>query len=204
MRVRGVDVVGEPEAQDGDEGLHAVLPADLLPLLVGAPRVADRDLEDARLALRELDGQLGLEPEVVRDDRDRLEQRRCGRPCSRSPCPSGSRWSPVGEEREEPVAELVTEEQRAPRLAAREARAEDRVGLLLDEDLHDAEQVARVVLEVRVVDDRELARPPRRARCGSPCPSRRSSRGAGRPTRSCPRARGREPDAARDGPASAR
>ncbi len=64
---------------------------------------------------------------------------------------------PVGEEREQPVAELVPEEQRPPRLAAREARAEHRVGLLLHEDLHDPEQVLRVVLEVGVVDDRDLA-----------------------------------------------
>jgi hypothetical protein len=63
----------------------------------------------------------------------------------------------VREEREEPIAELVAEEERAAGLAAGEAGAEDRVGALLLEDLHDAEDVARVVLEVRVVDDRDRA-----------------------------------------------
>jgi hypothetical protein len=52
---------------------------------------------------------------------------------------------------------VVAEEEHAAGLATGEAGAEHRVGALLLEDLHDAEDVARVVLEVRVVDDRDRA-----------------------------------------------
>ena len=51
------------------ERLEPVAPADLLALLVGPAGVADRHLEDARLPLGELDGQLRLEPEVVGEER---------------------------------------------------------------------------------------------------------------------------------------
>src|SRR4051794_28846909 len=58
-----------PEAQDAIQGVEGVLEADLLALLVGAARVADRDLVDAprRLAApRDLGGDLRLEAEAVR------------------------------------------------------------------------------------------------------------------------------------------
>jgi hypothetical protein len=47
------------------------------------------------------------------------------------------------------------------RFAAREARAKDRVGVLLDEDSHDALKILRVVLEIRIVDDRDRTFRPR-------------------------------------------
>ena len=132
---------------------EAVLQADLLPLLVGPPRVADWDLEDPRLALRELDRQLGLEPEVVRDDRDRLEEVGADGLVAGLHVREVHVGHEVREEREEPVAQLVAEEERAPGGAAGEARAEDRVRLVLHEDRDDPRDVLRVILEVRVVED---------------------------------------------------
>ena len=152
-----VDAVGPPEAQDGEERAEAVAPADLLPLLVGAPRVADGHLEDARPALGQLDGQLRLEPEVVGDQGDGAEQRGADRLVAGLHVGKVHVGHQVGEEREQPVAQLVAEEQGPARLAAGEAGAEDGVGLLLDEDRQEAEQVARVVLEVGVVDHGEFA-----------------------------------------------
>ena len=157
MLVLDVDLVRDPEPEHGGERADAVAPADLLALLVGPARVADRDLEDPRLALRELDRELGLEAEVVRDDWDRLEQGGADGLVAGLHVRQVHVRDQVRQEREEPVADLVPVEERAPGLAAREARAEDRVRGVLDEDLHDPEQVARVVLEVRVVDDGDLA-----------------------------------------------
>src|SRR5450755_3054430 len=54
----------------------AVLPADLLPLVVGPPRVADGDLVDAQPHLGDLGGQLGLDAEPAFLDNDRLDDLR--------------------------------------------------------------------------------------------------------------------------------
>ena len=56
-----------------------------------------------------------------------------------------------------PVPELVAEQQRAPRLAAREARAEHGVGVLFLEHRTIRSRSLRVVLEIGVVDHRDLA-----------------------------------------------
>src|SRR5207244_1865037 len=56
--VGGEDVVGCRELRDGGERLHAVAPADLLAFLIRATRIRDGHLEEARAALRELDGEL--------------------------------------------------------------------------------------------------------------------------------------------------
>ena len=58
---------------------------------------------------------------------------------------------------EQPVAELVPIEQHAPHFPAGEPRAEHGVGAFVDEHRDDAQQIARVVLEVGVVDDGNLA-----------------------------------------------
>src|SRR5262252_4527241 len=57
---------------DGVDGAHAVLPADLLPLLVRSPAVADGNLVDPQLHLGDLGGQLGLDAEAVLLDDQRL------------------------------------------------------------------------------------------------------------------------------------
>src|SRR5262249_61078722 len=59
---------------DGVEGAHAVLPADLLPLLVGAPVIADGHLEDAGTGARHLGGDLRLEAEAILLDLQRLDE----------------------------------------------------------------------------------------------------------------------------------
>src|SRR5689334_9374155 len=50
---------------DDVERPHAILPANLLALFVGAPVVADGHLEDAPAAARHLGGDLRLETEAV-------------------------------------------------------------------------------------------------------------------------------------------
>src|ERR1022692_3761623 len=68
-------LAGPPDAvlDDRVDGANPVLPADLLPLVVGPPRVADGDLVDAQPHLGDLGGQLGLDAEPALLDVDRLD-----------------------------------------------------------------------------------------------------------------------------------
>ena len=109
------------------------------------------------MALAELDGQLRLDAEVPAEERDGFEQVGPHRLVASLHVGEVEVGDDVGEEGEEAVAELVPVEQHPPHLAADEAGPEDGVGVLLHEDLDDAQQIARVVLEVGVVDDGDLA-----------------------------------------------
>ncbi len=195
--VLDVDLVGEPEARDRPQRLEAVAPVDLLAFLVGPAGIADRDLEDARLALGQLDRQLGLEPEVIRHDRDRLEEIGADGLVARLHVGQVQVGGDVAQERQELVPELVPIEQHAPHLPAGEARPEHGVGLLVDEHLDHAQQIARMVLEVGVVDHAQLAGRLRRARCGWRRPCRHCPRAAGSARSGASRAR----DGARTPPA---
>ena len=88
----------EAEADQRADGAEAVAPRDLLALGVGAAVVGDRDLVEAdrRAQAQDLGRQLGLDPEVVGDQRPGRARGRRGRPCSRPPCRRSSccrgRW----------------------------------------------------------------------------------------------------------------
>jgi hypothetical protein len=116
-----VHVIGEREAADRRERLEAVPPIDLLALLVGAPRVADGHLEDPHLPLGELDGELGLDPEVVRHQGDRLEEPGAHGLVASLHIGEVQVRHRVAEEGEELVAQLVPVQQHPARAAAREA-----------------------------------------------------------------------------------
>ncbi len=83
---------GEPQAahggvaDDADRGPHAVAPADLLALGVGAPAVGDADLVDPPPAAGDLGRQLRLDPEAVLAQRDAVAAPRAGSTCSTTPC----------------------------------------------------------------------------------------------------------------------
>ena len=70
----GVKIVHQPEFQHYAESFDAVLPTDLLALLVGSAVVADGHFIDAELALGRFHDDLGLEAEALGADRDALEQ----------------------------------------------------------------------------------------------------------------------------------
>src|SRR5262245_14255775 len=66
-------LAGAGELQDAVDGPHAIAPADLLALGVGAAVVADPQLVDPPVAPGHLGGDLGLEPEPVLLDDHRLD-----------------------------------------------------------------------------------------------------------------------------------
>ena len=153
--IPGEEIVADPKARNGRQGLDPVAPVDLLALLVGTTGVADGNLEDASPALGQLDGQLGLEPEVVRHQRDRAQQVGANRFVASLHVGQIQVGHAIGEKGHQPIADLVMKEQRPAHLAAGKARSENRVRPLLDKDLDHAVEIARVILQVRVVNDRD-------------------------------------------------
>src|SRR2546426_6875269 len=63
-------LVGEPEADDGQNRFHAILPGDFFALFVAAAVVGDADFEDANSGaeLGDFSGDFGLEAEAVTFD----------------------------------------------------------------------------------------------------------------------------------------
>src|SRR5215210_676449 len=155
--VLGVDVVEEAVLDDRPQGLEGVLPADLLAFAVGAAEVADGHLEDPALALGDLGRDLRLHGEVVGADGDRLDQR----------CPEDlvaglhvrqvEVGEPVAERGQHPVAEAVAIVEDPAAVAGQETRAVDHVGAVFQEGPHQARIVSRVVLEVGVLEEDEVA-----------------------------------------------
>ncbi len=119
--------------------------------------------------LASLIGQLGLDAEVVVPERNGLQQLGADHLVAGLHVAQVEVGRHVDQRGQQAVAEAVVEQQHPPVVAGEEPGAEDGVGLLVEEGLHQARQVARVVLEVRVVGHAHVAggvgerRPERRA-----------------------------------------
>ena len=64
---------------------------------------------------------------------------------------------PVRQHRQEPVAQRMTEVEHATAIGGRKPRAVDDVGVVLEEGPHETRVVARVVLEIGVLEDDQVA-----------------------------------------------
>ena len=158
-------------AHDRPEGRDGVLPADLLAFLVGAPVVRDRHLVDPVAAPRDLRRDLGLEAEAVRLDGDRLDDLAAKHLVAGLHVGEVQVGEHVGGERQETVADRVPEVEDAASAAAQEARAVHDVGVALGDRGEQLEVLHRVVFEVGVLHDHDVAgrvaesRPRRRRPC---------------------------------------
>ena len=153
--VRVLLVVDEGVAKDRPEGHDPVRPADLLAFPVGAPGVRDRHLVDPGVHLGELGGELRLHAEAARPDGDALDDVGAEDLVARLHVREVQVRDHVGEEGEELVRDVVPEVQDAAR-GAREAGAVDDVGLALEDRRQELRVVARVVLEVGVLDQHDV------------------------------------------------
>ncbi len=155
--VRGVGVVDQPEAEHGGDRLPSVPPADLLAFELGPPEIADRHLEDPETALGDLGGDLGLERKVVRAQRKRLQE------LGAEDLVAGLHVGQVeiGEEvahpGEEPVDSRMAVVQHPPAVGGEKARAVDHIGAVLEKRPYEARIVPRVVLEIGVLEERQVA-----------------------------------------------
>src|SRR4051812_31463784 len=145
------EMASVPEAvlEERPHGREAVLPRDLLPLVVGAPVVADRQLVDPEAATADLGGQLRLDAEVGLAQRlGRAQHLERESLVARLPVRQRRVVEDVREQREEAVAGLVPEEVHALRPPAAQPRAVDDVGVALQDRRDQGRDVGGVVLEV--------------------------------------------------------
>ena len=155
-RVGVLLVVDERVPEDRPQGDDPVRPADLLPFPVGPARVGDRHLVDPRAHLRQLGGELGLHAEAVGPDGDALDDVGAEDLVPRLHVGEVQVRDHVGDERQHLVGDVVPEEEHAAR-GAREARPVDHVRLALEDRRQELRVVPRVVLEVRVLDQHDVA-----------------------------------------------
>jgi hypothetical protein len=106
--------------------------------------------------VRDLGGQLGLEAEAVGADRDALQDVGAERLVARLHVGQVQVRAHVGDERQDAVPDHVPEEQHAAR-ATDEARAEHHIGMAVEDGLDELGVVGRVVLQVRVLDEGDVA-----------------------------------------------
>ena len=159
-------VVDERVAQDRPEGDDAVRPADLLAFPVRPAGVGDRHLVDARVHLRQLRGELRLHAESARPDRDALDDVRAEDLVAGLHVGEVQVRDHVREEGQELVRDVMPEIEDAARRAG-EAGAVHDVGLALEDRGQELRVVARVVLEVRVLDQHDVS-----GRLGEAAPER--------------------------------
>jgi hypothetical protein len=158
-----VDVGGEGVAQNHPERLEGVLQADLLSLRVGPAVVADRRFVDLGLSLGELDGDFRLEAEAVRADRDAFQQRRAEGLVTGLHVRQVHVGDDVAHGGQHPVCEGVPVVEHPAFARGEKARSEDGIGAPVKQRSEHFRILARIVLEVRILDDGKV--PIRRCDC---------------------------------------
>ena len=149
-------VAHEPVLEDHVGGRYGVLQADLLALGVVAAVVRDRHLVDAQPQLGDLGRDLRLESEPVAPQGNSLERRRAKELVARLHVGQVEIGGGVGQQRQQPVGDHVPEQVHASR-SRHEARAVDDVRLTAQERAEQTRNLARVVFEIGILDDDELA-----------------------------------------------
>ena len=153
----GIEVVDQPEFEDDAEGFEAVFPADFLAFFVGAAVVTDGHFVNAEFAFGALHDDFGLEAETVGADGDALEQVGAKDLVTGFHVGEVEVAEHVGNQGEALVDGGVPERQDAGLLAGHVARAEDGVGVAVEERLEQAGVLGGIVLEVGVLNERKIA-----------------------------------------------
>src|SRR4051812_2706513 len=147
----------QPEPHEAPRRVDAVPPRDLLALGVAATVVGDADLVDRPPCPRDLHGELRLEAEPVRRERDLVEDLAAEDLVAGLHVREVQVGDHVRERGQHLVAGVVPEVDDAVRTAAEEAAAEDDVGMTVDDRLEQPRVVGGVVLEVGVLDEDDVA-----------------------------------------------
>ena len=155
---RRIEIVDQPELEDHCKSFDTVFPADLLALFIRAPVVADGHFVDAQLALGALHHNLRLKAEAVRTDGDAFEQVSAENLVTGFHVRQVEIAEHVGNHREPLVDHGVPEGQHARLIAGEVARAEDRVGVPIQQWTQQAGIFTGVVFQVGVLDQRKIAR----------------------------------------------
>ena len=150
-------VVDEAVTEERPDRRHRVLPADLLAFGHRAAVVADRHFVEPDVPLRQLGRQLRLDAEAIAVERRLLEDVAADRLVAGLHVRQVDVVEDVGQPGQEMVRDAVPVEQDFALRGGGEARAEDRVGLPFQDRRDQRRIVARVVFEVRVLDQADVA-----------------------------------------------
>src|SRR5579885_1925103 len=131
--------------EDGEGGGDRIAPSDLLPFFVCAAGVGNRNFVDAPFGARGLGGYLRLEGETVGGELEPHQLLPHKRFHSGFHVGQIQIAHHIGKQRDEPVADVVPEEQHAMR-SAEKARSVNHVGATVEKRLDHLVIVARVVL----------------------------------------------------------
>src|SRR5688572_1158221 len=137
------------------EGDDAVLPADLLPLIVAATVVGDRHFVDAVAALEDLGGHLRLDPEAVGAQVEAVQHLAAHHLVAGLHVRQHRVVKDVGEQGQQPVAEIMSEQEDA--VAAEEPGAVDDIGAAVDDQLDQLRELLRGVFEIGILNDDDVA-----------------------------------------------
>src|SRR6516162_2917664 len=105
----------------------------------------------ARPAFRELDGKFRFDLEPLADQGDALEQGRPNHLVTGFHIGQIEVRNYIAEQSQKMVPHLVTKKQDPPLFAGKKPGTKDRVGLLVQENVYQFQQVAGVILEISIM-----------------------------------------------------
>ena len=149
-------LVGEAVADDAPEGLDAVFPGDFFAFFVGAAGVGDGDFVDAPVPFCDFGGDFRFEAETVGLELDALQDFVAENFVAGLHVGEFQIGEDVGEQSEDLVGDVVPEIVDTLR-AAEETGAEDHVGAAIEDGFEEFAVVARIVFEVGVLDQDDVA-----------------------------------------------
>ncbi len=156
VRAFDVEVVNQPVLQNDPQGLEGVPPADLLPLFVRAAVVGDGHLVDPESTLGGLGRDLRFKPEPLASQGKGLDDSGAEDLVARLHVSNVQVGAEVGHKRQEAVGQRMAEVQNAPGPAGKESRSVHHVRPALQDGGQEARIVARVILQVRVLDENDV------------------------------------------------
>src|SRR6266850_5760147 len=158
----GRELIEEPVPDDAPDRTDAVLPGDLLPRCIIPPVIGHGNFINSAAESRDLEGELGLEPEAIRAEPQALEEVRPEDLVARLHVRKVEIREHVGKCRQEPVPDIVPEEKHPMRLSP-ESRPIHDVRFVLEDRFEQAWVFERVVFEVGVLHQDDVSRDSRKS-----------------------------------------
>src|SRR5580700_2220086 len=142
--------------KNGPERAHPVLPTYLFSFAIGSAGIADGHFEDSAAAFGKFDRQFRLYIESRAFERNALEQASANHFVASLHVRQVEIRDDVAHESQKFVSELVSKEQGSLVAPGHEARAENRIGILHQEQFNHLQQIDWVIFEVGIVNHDKL------------------------------------------------